>query len=187
MKKVILMLGLFGLPALAMAHPGHGADGWMAGVTHPLTGWDHLLAMLSVGLWAATFQGKARWLIPASFVCMMIIGFGLGVQGISVPMLEQGIAVSVLVLGLAAAYAKCIKTSLGMLLVGGFALFHGMAHGIEMHGNHALAFACGFVVATVALHLAGFMLGNVLSRRQWVMRLCGSAIALAGFGMLLAQ
>lgn len=185
MKKTAWLFLLF--PAVAMAHPGHGTAGWLAGLTHPFSGWDHLLAMLSVGLWASAFQGRARWQIPATFVALMVIGFGLGTQGVSIPMLEQGIAVSVLVLGLAAAYAKCIRPAMAMTLVGVFALFHGMAHGLEMHGHQALAFACGFVVATVILHILGLTAGTVLGKQRWLLRLSGSAIALAGFGMLVAQ
>jgi urease accessory protein len=182
MKKIFALFLLS--PVLAFAHPGHITEGWLAGVHHPLSGWDHMLAMVAVGLWAATFQGKARWLIPSTFVGVMIAGFVLGAQGIQIPMLEQGIAASVLVQGLAAAWLKKVPASAAMFLVGLFALFHGVAHGAEMDSHGILSYACGFVMATAALHVAGFALGSVMSRHQWVLRLTGSLIGLIGFSML---
>ena len=110
MKKLLATL-LFAAPALALAHPGHESSGLMAGLWHPIGGWDHLLAMLAVGLWAASFSGKARWLIPASFVGVMALGFVFGANGGEMPMMEQGIAASVLVLGLAAAWAKRVPVA----------------------------------------------------------------------------
>ena len=184
MKKIFALSLL--TPALAFAHPGHLTEGWMAGVLHPLTGWDHLLAMLAVGLWAATFQGKARWLIPVTFVSVMIAGFVMGTQGIQLPLLEQGIAASVLVLGLAAAWVKKVPVGAAMLLVGLFALFHGIAHGAEMGSHGAFSYACGFIIATAVLHASGFVLGTTMSKHQWVIRFTGSMIGLIGFGMLVA-
>ena len=183
MKK-ILALFLF-TPALAFAHPGHLSEGWLAGILHPLSGWDHLLAMLAVGLWAATFQGKARWLIPVTFVAVMIVGFIAGSQGIEIPMMEQGIAASVLVLGLAAAWLKKVPVSAAMILVGLFAWFHGVAHGAEMGGHGAFSYAFGFIMATIALHASGFILGTMMNKQQWLLRLSGSLIGLIGLGMLL--
>ncbi|MCX8749306.1 HupE/UreJ family protein [Snodgrassella sp. B3088] len=182
MKKIFTLLLLS--PVLAFAHPGHITEGWQAGALHPLSGWDHLLAMLAVGLWAATFRGKARWLIPSTFVGVMIVGFILGAHGMQIPMLEQGIAASVLVLGLAAAWLKKVPASAAMVLVGLFALFHGVAHGAEMGAHGAFSYACGFVIVTAALHAAGFGLGTALSKQQWLLRLTGSLIGLVGFGML---
>lgn len=185
MKKIFALFLLS--PVLAFAHPGHLSEGWLAGVQHPFSGWDHLLAMIAVGLWAATFQGKARWLIPTTFVSVMIGGFVLGAQGIQIPMLEQGIAASVLVLGLAAAWLKKVPAGTAMFLVGLFALFHGVAHGAEMGSHGAFSYACGFVIATVALHIAGFALGTAMSRHQWILRLTGSLIGVIGFSMLFAS
>lgn len=183
MKK-ILALSLF-TPALAFAHPGHLSEGWLAGILHPLSGWDHLLAMLAVGLWAVTFQGKARWLIPVTFVAVMIVGFIAGSQGIEIPMMEQGIAASVLVLGLAAAWLKKVPVTAAMILVALFACFHGVAHGAEMGEHGALSYAFGFIMATFALHASGFILGTMMNKQQWLLRLSGSLIGLIGLGMLL--
>ncbi|MCO6514715.1 MAG: HupE/UreJ family protein [Snodgrassella sp.] len=185
MKKIFALFLLS--PVLAFAHPGHLSEGWLAGVQHPFSGWDHLLAMIAVGLWAATFQGKARWLIPTTFVSVMIGGFVLGAQGIQIPMLEQGIAASVLVLGLAAAWLKKVPAGAAMFLVGLFALFHGVAHGAEMGSHGAFSYACGFVMATALLHVAGFVFGTAMSRHQWILRLTGSLIGVIGFSMLFAS
>ena len=185
MKKLLATL-LFAAPALALAHPGHESSGLMAGLWHPIGGWDHLLAMLAVGLWAASFSGKARWLIPASFVGVMALGFVFGANGGEVPMMEQGIAASVLVLGLAAAWVKRVPVAFAALMVGGFALFHGVAHGSELGAHGALSFTAGFMIATAALHAAGFGIGWALNKNVWLLRAAGSAIGLAGLGMLFA-
>ncbi len=184
MKKLLAVL-LCLSPVLALAHPGHDTNGVMAGLMHPVGGWDHLLAMVAVGLWAATFSGKARWLIPTTFIGVMAAGFVLGINGIHIPMTEQSIAASVLILGLAAAWVKKMPTAAAMILVGVFALFHGLAHGAEMGAHGALGYALGFVLATAALHAAGFGLGCVSVKHAWLRRVSGSLIGLIGFGMLM--
>lgn len=182
MKKIFILFLL--IPTLSFAHPGHLSEGWMDGIYHPFSGWDHLLAMVAVGLWAATFQGKARWLIPATFIGIMVVGFVLGAQNMQIPIMEQGIAASVLVLGLAAAWLKKVPAGAAMLLVSLFALLHGVAHGTEMGSYGAFSYAFGFIVATAALHAVGFTLGKVMCTHQWVIRLTGSLIGLIGFAML---
>ncbi|WP_066568264.1 HupE/UreJ family protein [Snodgrassella sp. CFCC 13594] len=184
MKKALSTLLLL-IPTLALAHPGHGTDGLLAGLTHPITGWDHLLAMLAVGLWAASFSGKARWLVPSTFVIVMMAGFALGTNGIKIPMMEQGIAASVMIMGLAAAWIKKIPLAAAMTLVGMFALFHGMAHGAELGTHGARSFAIGFVMVTAALHAVGFALGHHMAKRPWTLHLSGSLIGLVGLGMLM--
>lgn len=184
MKKWLSCL-LLCLPTWAMAHPGHGSDGLWAGISHPLTGWDHLLAMLAVGLWASTLHGKARWLIPSTFVAVMIIGFMIGTFGVHIPLVEQGIAASVLILGLATAWAKKIPTAAAMAMTAIFALFHGVAHGAELGNHGAVMFALGFVASTVALHIIGFGAGRAIGQKIWTMRLSGGLIGLAGLGLLL--
>ncbi|WP_256677026.1 HupE/UreJ family protein, partial [Pseudomonas sp. PICF6] len=104
-KRLLGALALLLTPALAFAHPGHGDNGLMAGLGHPIGGLDHLLAMLAVGLWAAQQQGAARWALPCTFVVSMLIGGLLGFEGLDLPALESGIAASVLALGLAVALA----------------------------------------------------------------------------------
>ena len=179
MNKLLALLLFSTVSTAALAHPGHADSGFLSGILHPVSGLDHILAMLAVGLWAASFSGKARWLIPASFVGVMALGFVFGANGGEMPMMEQGIAASVLVLGLAAAWAKRVPVAFAALMVGGFALFHGVAHG-------ALSFTAGFMIATAALHAAGFGIGQALNKNVWLLRATGSAIGLAGLGMLFA-
>lgn len=178
-------------PALAHAHPGH--DGheltwdFSAGAAHPLSGLDHLLAMVAVGLWAAQLGGRARWLVPAAFVGVMALGGALGQSGVVVvPGVEQGIAASVLVLGLLIAAAVRLPVAAGMALVGGFAVFHGFVHGAEMPAAASgLSYGAGFVAATALLHTAGvglgLLAGNFSTRAT---RFAGWGIAAAGVVLL---
>ena len=120
LKKLFAAAALLLAPALAFAHPGHGDNGLVAGISHPLGGLDHLLAMLAVGLWAAQQKGAARWALPCTFVGTMLLGGLLGFEGLALPALESGIAASVLALGLAGAMGVLIvgvqvSVSLGML------------------------------------------------------------------------
>ena len=138
---------------LAQAHPGHeGHDftwDFSGGFAHPLSGWDHLLAMIAVGLWAAQLGGRARWLVPSAFVGVMALGAALGHAGLMFPGVEQGIAASVLVLGLLIATAVRLPVAAGMALVGLFAGFHGIAHGAEMPATAGgLSYGAGFILAT---------------------------------------
>lgn len=173
-------------PALAQAHPGHeGGDvtwDFSAGFAHPLTGIDHILAMVAVGLWAAQLGGHARWLVPSAFVSVMILGAALGHTGAVVPGVEQGIAASVLVLGLLIAANARLPVAAGMGLVGLFALFHGFAHGAEMPASvSGLSYGVGFVFATALLHAAGVGLGLLAGHTSARVAKCaGWAIAAAG-------
>lgn len=186
MKKSLSLIALSILPAAAYAHPGHSGSSLLSGLAHPVGGLDHILAMLAVGLWAAAFHGKARWIVPASFIAMMVIGFAFGSNGGEIPFTEQGIAASVLVIGLAAAWARRIPSSAAAVLAGLFALFHGAAHGAEMHGASVPAYAAGFLLSTAVLHAAGYFAGTALSRSIWLNRALGTLIGAAGLGLLLA-
>lgn len=180
-------------PASAWAHTGVGAtQGLVNGFAHPLLGWDHLLAMLAVGIYAAQRGGKAVWLLPVTFVAVMAIGGVLGITGVLVPGVETGIVTSVLVLGALIAFAIRFPVSAGMALVALFAIFHGHAHGNEMpHAASAIGYALGFCTATALLHIAGIALPTILRRsfgdRQltWI-RYAGAGISLAGLILLLA-
>ncbi|MBD1551770.1 HupE/UreJ family protein [Pseudomonas typographi] len=173
-------------PALAFAHPGHGDSGLLAGVSHPLGGLDHLLAMLAVGLWAAQQQGKARWLLPCTFVATMLLGGVLGFEGWQLPAMESGIAASVLALGLAVALAVRPPLTVAMAATALFALFHGVAHGLELPAmNSPWAYAAGFVTATATLHAIGFAVVRLLPRAAApLVRLAGVGSALAGAWLL---
>nr|WP_315924519.1 HupE/UreJ family protein [Mesorhizobium sp. SP-1A] len=175
----------------AEAHVGIGdASGFSHGFLHPLGGLDHILAMVLVGLYAAQLGGRAVWLVPASFVCLMIAGGGLGVAGVSVPFIELGIGLSVVVLGAAVAFGFRIAPAAAMALVGFFAIFHGHAHGTEMPETAAsLAYGAGFVAATALLHALGVAGGLVLGRQstaggQMLVRCAGGAASLAGVALI---
>ena len=191
MRIVLVAAALVATAMPAFAHTGVGAHGGLAaGFTHPLLGLDHLLAMIAVGLFAAACGGKALWLVPLAFVAMMAGGGTLAMAGIQVPMVELGIALSVVVLGAAVALRLSLPVAGAMALVGAFALFHGHAHGAEIPaGASALTYAAGFIAATAMLHGIGIAIGIAAgygSRRtgQWAVRSAGSVMALAGVGML---
>lgn len=177
---------------LAQAHPGHDGDhgdftwDFSGGVLHPLTGFDHLIAMLAVGLWAAQLGGRARWLVPAVFVALMTLGAALARSGVVLPGVEHMIAASVLVLGLLIATAARLPVAAGMTLVGLFAAFHGFAHGAEMPaGSQALSYGLGFIFATALIHAAGVGLGVVTATRsEKITRYAGWAIAASGAVLL---
>ena len=166
-------------PAFAHLDPQeHGS--FMAGVSHPLFGLDHILVMVAVGLWAAQIGGKALLGVPAAFVITMAIGFGLAVSGIDLPFVEPAILASVVALGLLVAMAVRLDTVMSAAIVAVFALFHGHAHGGELGTAGALSFGIGFVAATALLHAAGIGLGLGIAR------LSGGAIAARVIGGLTA-
>ncbi|MGI4836409.1 MAG: HupE/UreJ family protein [Janthinobacterium lividum] len=187
LKKVLAAVALLLAPAAAFAHPGHGT-GLIAGIAHPLTGMDHLLAMIAVGLWAAQQQGAARWALPCTFVGTMLIGGVLGFEGLQLPALESGIAASVLALGLAVALAVRPPLVLAVTATALFALFHGVAHGLELpEMSSPWTYAAGFVAATAVLHAAGYGLVRVLPQAAApLVRVLGALSALAGVWLLAA-
>ncbi len=186
MKKSLslpLVLSAFALlPSLAQAHPGHGS-GVGSGLVHPLTGLDHLLAMVAVGMWAAQLGGRARWAVPASFIGVMALGSALGMLGITLPAVEMAICASVVLLGLLVAGAAKLRLEACMAAAGFFAFFHGLTHGAEIPATaNGLAYTAGFVVVTAALHTLGFGIAAGMKRfgeAAWV-RAAGGAIAFAG-------
>src|SRR6186997_3062529 len=151
---------LVAIPGAALAHPGHDAGGFAHGVMHPLGGLDHLLVMVAVGLYATLPGRRALWLVPATFVGVMAIGGALGATGYPIPYAEIGIALSVMVLGLAVALRVSLPTLAAMALAGLFAIFHGHAHGTEMPADAtAVSYSAGFMLATALLHGAGIAIG----------------------------
>jgi urease accessory protein len=180
------------VPTAAFAHPGGGdAYNFVHGFAHPFGGLDHVLAMITVGLFAYQLGGRALWLVPASFVLAMAAGGALGLAGIPVPFVEVGIAASVLVLGAIVAFGVKAPVAVAMALVAAFAVFHGHAHGAEMPaGGSIAAYAAGFVLATALLHAAGVTLGLLIGRFSEAygrlgFRLSGGLVALAGGAILL--
>jgi urease accessory protein len=192
-KSLIAMAGASALLVfahLASAHPGHaGATGIAAGVTHPFTGIDHVLTMIAVGLCAAQIGRRALWMLPAAFLAFMIAGAILGIGGTHVAMAEQGIAASVLILGLLVAIGSPSRLPAILGLVALFAIFHGYAHGAEMSAGIApLAYAFGFAIATAALLAIGIGCGMTMRRsgQPKISRLAGGAIAVCGLLLLCA-
>jgi urease accessory protein len=174
----------------ALAHTGAGAvHGFAAGFAHPMLGFDHLLAMVAVGLWAALVGGRALWAWPLAFTGVMVVGAGLGFAPLGLPHLELSIGVSVVVLGLAAAFQLSLPVLAGAGLCGFFALFHGYAHGAEIPVEAgASAYVAGFTLATMMLHAAGLGVGSAMIRvdRVWLPGLGGAAVATAGIVLLVA-
>lgn len=173
-------------PVAAEAHTGVGAThGFANGFLHPLSGLDHILAMVAVGMFAAHLGGRARWLVPSAFIGMMIVGGMLGIAGITLPLVEVAIGLSVVVLGLVIALRLDMATWSAMAVVGFFALFHGHSHGTEMPQTvSGLEYGAGFVLATALLHAAGIGIGVATGQRARVAQVIGTAMAIAGVAML---
>ena len=170
--------------AAAHAHQSAGvASGFSSGFAHPLLGWDHVAAMVAVGLWGAFLKAPALWLLPVVFPLVMAFGGALGVVGVALPGVEVGIAASALVLGAMVLLAVRPPLWVSATLVGVFAIFHGHAHGTELPAaTSPLAYSLGFVLSTGLLHLGGIAFGLLTRWRfgQVLVRAGGAVIALAG-------
>lgn len=189
MRTGLMTAALTLIPAAAFAHTGAGeVHGFVWGFAHPLGGLDHILAMVTVGIFAWQLGGRALWLVPATFVLLMAAGAAFGMAGLPLPFVELGIAASVIVLGSIVAFAREAPIAVAMGIVGVFAIFHGHAHGTEMVLNAAGgAYAAGFLLATALLHLAGIVLGCAIGRiadGRVSYRLGGALVALAGLAIL---
>ncbi len=176
------------LPLLAQAHTGAGAhthDALSAGLLHPLTGLDHLAAMVALGIWSALALRRV-WLAPAAFVFMLAVGAVAGMQGLGIPAIEPMIAASLLVLGLLVAVRRSLPLPAALALAAFFAFFHGAAHGQELASEQAWPALAGMLLATAALHGLGILLGRQLfTRQRWLAPAAGSAVALLGSALLL--
>lgn len=188
MNRTLTTLLLLIASTAASAHTGHAVSGFASGLAHPFSGMDHLLAMLAVGLWAGQMGGQRIWQLPATFMAMLAAGALVGMTVPDLPLIESGIAASVLVLGLLIAAPTRLALPLSFALTAAFGLFHGYAHGSEMPIAAApLAYATGFLLATAALHLGGIATGSTLRERytRWMQTL-GFGIATCGAWMLAA-
>lgn len=194
-KHRSLRLGLTGLaalvPSLAVAHVGvGGADGFILGLSHPLGGIDHILTMLTVGIFAANLGGRALWAVPLAFMVFMLAGGTLGIFGFPLPFVEVGIGLSIVVLGIAVAVKWDWPVTAAMAMVGLFAIFHGHAHATEMPmAGSGAAYVLGFISATGVLHLVGIGIGHsiAVASRGYSHRMAqigGAAVAVAGIGVL---
>jgi urease accessory protein len=185
-----LRFALAVLPALAampaLAHTGVGhTHGFIQGFQHPISGLDHSVAMIAVGLFASLLAGRALWSVPATFVMMMLVGGGLGIAGVEMPAVELGITLSIIVIGAVTALGLRWPTTAATALVGFFAIFHGYAHGAEMPlGASALGYSLGFALATSLLHVAGVAVG-LLTRQCALVRIGGVAASLWGVAPLI--
>lgn len=194
MKRILQLavLGLVLAPTAALAHVGVGStSGFMHGFMHPLSGLDHQLAMILVGIFAYQLGGRALWLVPLTFVSVMALGGFLGVMGIPIPFVEVGIALSVVVLGAIVAFGVKAPIAVAMAVVGLFAIFHGHAHGSEMPLDASgVEYGLGFMLATAILHAVGIGIGFLIgmsskSLGDNVYRVAGGLASVAGVALLL--
>ncbi len=172
---------------LALAHQGGMVGGFTSGLAHPILGWDHVIAMVAVGLWGAFLGMPAIWVLPVVFPLVMAFGGALGVMGIPVPSVETGIAVSAIVLGLMVAFAVRPPIWIAAVIVAIFAIFHGHAHGTELPGSASpITYSLGFVIATGLLHLCGIGFGLLVRWPvgKYAVQTGGGVIALLGVGFL---
>lgn len=191
-RHALATLALMAVPAAAWAHPGHSvsSDGLSAGILHPLAGFDHLLAMVAVGIVSAQLGGRALWALPSMFVGSVVVGCLLGLSGPERPLIETAIAASVILLGAGVAWDRRSQFGLPLALAGVVGFVHGYAHGTEMPAvDSAGLYIAGFATATAVLHIAGVMIG--LIGKQSVagtsgLRLSGGVIAAAGLWLMLA-
>jgi urease accessory protein len=171
-------------PQTASAHVLKGeAVGLLTGFLHPISGLDHVLAMVAVGLWGAQLGSPAIWLLPVAFPLVMAVGAMFGLMGVPLPGIEYGIAASAILLGAAVMFEVRPPLALAAILVGFFAIFHGHAHGAELPpGQSALLYSMGFVIATGCLHAVGIGIGTV-HRWSWgqiLLRVAGGVVAMGG-------
>jgi urease accessory protein len=168
----------------ALGHAVQGqASGLVTGLLHPISGADHVLAMVAVGLWGAQLGAPAIWVLPVAFPLVMAMGGMLGFLGVPIPGVEYGIAASAIVLGTAVAFEVRPSLVIAAFVVGCFAIFHGHAHGTELPpGQSALLYSMGFVMATGCLHAVGIGIGTVhrWSWGQQLLRVAGAAVAAGG-------
>ena len=185
----VFMLAVM-VPALAHAHVGAGPiGGFTAGIAHPFTGFDHLMAMLAVGIWGAQMGGRAVWALPVTFPLIMAAGGLAGMLGLPLPHVELGIALSILALGAAIAVAWRPIELIALVLIGIFAVCHGYAHGVELPTAADPAdYAAGFVIATGMIHVLGVGVGLALSKpfNGRFARSLGALIAVGGVYFLVA-
>ena len=176
-------VAVFSLPMPLAAHEGGTVAGLVSGLYHPISGLDHVLAMVAVGIWGAQLGAPAIWVLPVTFPMVMALGGMMGLLGFSLPGVELGIGASALLLGLMVAFEKKPDLRLAAALVGFFAIFHGFAHGAELQvGESGLTYSIGFVACTGSLHAVGIGLGlaHRWRRGRRALRVAGGAIALAG-------
>lgn len=187
-QKLPLLAVLFFVPVPAEAHLT-GGNGMISGLSHPLFGLDHLLAMVAVGILSVSLLKKRSLKLPVTFIGFMIFGAVLEGGGFSLPFLETAIAFSVLVFGALIAWGKKIAPSVALLAVAFFATFHGFGHATEMPQiTHPILYGLGFVLSTSLLHVAGVLLARYAQKSQWTtgfIRYSGAAMSMVGIYLLM--
>jgi urease accessory protein len=181
---IVLIAAIVLSAQTGFAHQQNGqAAGFLTGFRHPISGLDHVLAMLAVGIWGAQLGAPAIWVLPVAFPIVMAMGGMLGLMGVPLPGIEYGIALSAVLLGTAVMLEIRPPIGVAAALVGFFAVFHGHAHGTELpSGQSALLYSMGFVIATGCLHALGIGIGTVY-RWDWgkkLLRVAGGLVAGAG-------
>lgn len=181
----LLLASLAILPTAAFAHPGHDTSGMVAGLLHPLLGWDHLLAMVAVGMLAVLGRSKPAWQLPLAFVGFMLVGALLGINGVAIAAVETGILLSLVVLGGLLAFGRAGYLPVVAVCCALAGLLHGNAHGIELPANSAASsYVSGFMLATIVLHGAGFLLARTCTLQWQTLALRVSGVAIAGTGLV---
>lgn len=187
-RVAILAVPLMLIAAQAGAHTGEGINtGFASGFWHPILGWDHVVAMVAVGLWGAFLGAPSIWILPVVFPLVMAVGGAMGVIGVPLPAVETGIALSGVVLGLLIAFAVRAPIWVAAVIVGVFAIFHGHAHGTELpQAFSPYGYAVGFVVGTGLLHMVGIAFGFLTKSEigKTAVRGAGGVIALVGAAFL---
>ena len=187
-EAVVVAVVLVATSTPLLAHTQGGqAQGFLTGLLHPVSGLDHVLAMVSVGLWGAQLGAPALWMLPVAFPIVMAMGGFFGLLGVPLPGVEFGIALSAILLGFVVMLEAKPPQAAAAALVSVFAIFHGHAHGTELPpGENGLAYSMGFVVATGCLHGAGILMGLTHRWRagRIALRLSGAAVTVAGLAFL---
>ena len=185
LRQILLTVALLAVVPLASAHEGGGiVGGFTSGFLHPLLGWDHVVAMVAVGLWGAFLGMPALWVLPVVFPLVMAFGGALGVLGVPLPGVEIGIALSAMVLGVMVAGALRAPLWFAAVVIAAFAIFHGHAHGTELpQAVSPIAYCLGFVSATGLLHLGGIAFGLLTRWSAGRAAVRGAGALIAGIGV----
>jgi len=184
--KFLIFLILLGVSGTASAHPGHEVSGLMAGLIHPFSGMDHLLAMMAVGLWAVQNGNRQLWLLPGTFMVVMALGAMVAMAYPLLPLMESGIAASVLLLGMFTMLSLQVAAKFSVAVTGLFGFFHGYVHGLEiLEDIDTGTYALGFLAATAALHFFGILIGIAARPRfPLLTRMLGAVITASGIWLL---
>ncbi len=180
---IVATVALLALPSPLAAHEGGAAAGLLSGLLHPVSGLDHVLAMLAVGIWGAQMGPPAIWVLPVTFPMVMALGGMLSLVGVPLPGVEMCIGLSALLLGLMVALEQRPDLLVAAVLVGFFAIFHGYAHGAELpEGQSGILYSIGFVISTGTLHASGIGVGLIhrWDRGKRALRIAGAGIAAGG-------